>query len=186
MIMKKIIIGKQDIKSKIDINATEELSKLHKAVLEHIGELTDQKNDKCLQRSRLELFNFLNRNASAIESLTQQIIAIEEEINNAIKKLKEQKEKTVTKEYFFAGQKFEALVFCEQEINSQMAFLYDIFTGTVGDVKVDSVTEVKTPFSTDADYVYATGTAKPDDLIFSLATSTIPLEASTCTTSAPA
>ena len=32
---------------------------------------------------------------------------LEEEINNAIKKLKEQKEKTVTKEYFFAGQKFE-------------------------------------------------------------------------------
>ena len=65
-----------------------------------------------------------------------------------------------------AGQKFEALVFCEQEINSQMAFLYDIFTGIVGDVKVDSVTEIKTPVSTDADYVYATGTAKPDDLIY--------------------
>ena len=32
---------------------------------------------------------------------------LEEEINNAIKKLKEQKEKKVTKEYFFAGQKFE-------------------------------------------------------------------------------
>ena len=66
----------------------EELSKLHKAVLEHIGELTDQKNDKCLQRSRLELFNFLNRNASAIESLTQQIIAIEEEIKIYEEKLK--------------------------------------------------------------------------------------------------
>ena len=65
-----------------------------------------------------------------------------------------------------AGQKFEALVFCEQEINSQMAFLYDIFTGTVGDVKIDTITEIKTPVSTDADYVYATGTAKPDDLIY--------------------
>jgi len=32
---------------------------------------------------------------------------LEEEIQNAIKLMKEQKEKTVTKEYFFAGQKFE-------------------------------------------------------------------------------
>ena len=32
---------------------------------------------------------------------------LEEEIRNAIKSMKEQKEKTVTKEYFFAGQKFE-------------------------------------------------------------------------------
>ena len=32
---------------------------------------------------------------------------LEEEIRNAIKNMKEQKEKTVTKEYFFAGQKFE-------------------------------------------------------------------------------
>jgi hypothetical protein len=35
-----------------------------------------------------------------------------------------------------------------------MAFLYDVFTGTVGDVKIDSVKEIKTPVSTDADYVY--------------------------------
>ena len=32
---------------------------------------------------------------------------LEEEIKNVIKSMKEQKEKTVTKEYFFAGQKFE-------------------------------------------------------------------------------
>ena len=32
---------------------------------------------------------------------------LEEEIRNAINNLKKQKEKTVTKEYFFAGQKFE-------------------------------------------------------------------------------
>ena len=32
---------------------------------------------------------------------------LEEEIRNAIDNLKKQKEKTVTKEYFFAGQKFE-------------------------------------------------------------------------------
>ena len=65
-----------------------------------------------------------------------------------------------------AGQKFEALVFCEQQINSGMAFLYDIFTGTVGDVKTDTITEIKTTLSTDTNYVYETGTAKPDDLIY--------------------
>ena len=32
---------------------------------------------------------------------------LEEEINKAIKKIKEQREKTISKEYFFAGQKFE-------------------------------------------------------------------------------
>ena len=32
---------------------------------------------------------------------------LEEEIRNAINNMKKQKEKTITKEYFFAGQKFE-------------------------------------------------------------------------------
>ena len=53
------------------------------------------KNSKILER------------AEKFENEKEKEKKLEEEINNAIKKLKEQKEKKVTKEYFFAGQKFE-------------------------------------------------------------------------------
>ncbi len=42
-----------------------------------------------------------------LESDKEKEKKLEEEIRNAIKNMKQQKEKTVTKEYFFAGQKFE-------------------------------------------------------------------------------
>ena len=42
-----------------------------------------------------------------LESDKEKEKKLEEEIRNAIKNMKEKKEKTVTKEYFFAGQKFE-------------------------------------------------------------------------------
>ena len=41
------------------------------------------------------------------ENETEKEKKLEEEIRNAINNMKKQKEKTVTKEYFFAGQKFE-------------------------------------------------------------------------------
>ena len=44
---------------------------------------------------------------SGTESEKEKEKKLEEEIRNAIKNMKEKKEKTVTKEYFFAGQKFE-------------------------------------------------------------------------------
>ena len=65
-----------------------------------------------------------------------------------------------------SGKKFEALVFSEQQLNSKMAFLYDIFTGTVGEIKTESIIEVKEEFSIDKDYVYSRGNATPNDLIY--------------------
>ena len=69
--------------------------------------------EKMKQKSGLNKESLPTKNANffeekeKIESEKEKEKKLEEEINNAIKKLKEQKEKTVTKEYFFAGQKFE-------------------------------------------------------------------------------
>ena len=41
-----------------------------------------------------------------------------------------------------------------------MAFLSDIFTGTVGEIKIDAITEINQVY--DDDYVYATGRATAD------------------------
>jgi len=49
----------------------------------------------------------LKVHTSGTESEKEKEKKLEEEIRNAIKNMKEKKEKTVTKEYFFAGQKFE-------------------------------------------------------------------------------
>ena len=65
-----------------------------------------------------------------------------------------------------AGQPFEALVFSEQQINSKMLFLSDLFTGIVGEIKTESFTEINNPESTDSDYVYADGVASTDELTY--------------------
>ena len=65
-----------------------------------------------------------------------------------------------------AGQTFEALVFSEQQLNSKMLFLSEIYTGTVGEIKTESFTEINTPESTDNDYVYADGVASSDKLTY--------------------
>ena len=65
-----------------------------------------------------------------------------------------------------AGQTFEALVFSEQQLNSKMLFLSDLFTGTVGEIKTESFTEINIPESTDSDYVYADGVASTDGLTY--------------------
>ena len=57
------------------------------------------------------------------------------------------------------GSKFEALVFTEQEYNSQMVFLSNIITDTVGEIKTESITEINTTYDIDSDYVYSRGTA---------------------------
>ena len=69
--------------------------------------------EKMKQKAGLHKENLRHKNSQILEKREklenekEKERKLEEEINNAIKKLKEQKEKTVTKEYFFAGQKFE-------------------------------------------------------------------------------
>ena len=69
--------------------------------------------EKMKQKSGLHKDGLSSKNSNIseekgkLESEKEREKKLEEEINNAIKKMKEQKEKTVTKEYFFAGQKFE-------------------------------------------------------------------------------
>ena len=64
------------------------------------------------------------------------------------------------------GNKFEALVFTEQQLNSKMVFLSDIITGYVGDIKIESITDIKTVYEIDTDYVYERGTASASTLTY--------------------
>ena len=42
-----------------------------------------------------------------------------------------------------AGETFEAIVLIEQQFNSRMAFLTDLYTGVVGEIKTESITDIK-------------------------------------------
>ena len=88
--------------------------------------MTKNKKDKKVAKSKVEAFWEKMKQKSGIIKNNSHVIntkmlkkeekleyekerdkKLEEEIKNIIKNMKEQKEKTVTKEYFFAGQKFE-------------------------------------------------------------------------------
>jgi hypothetical protein len=64
------------------------------------------------------------------------------------------------------GDKFEAIAFIEQEPNSKLSFITDVFTGTVGEIETKSITEIKTEDTVDPDYVYVTKTAQSDEMTY--------------------
>ena len=55
------------------------------------------------------------------------------------------------------GDSFEAIVYTEQLLNTRFAFLSTVYTGIVGDVKVDSITEIN--IELDKEYVWAKGSS---------------------------
>ena len=64
------------------------------------------------------------------------------------------------------GETFEAVAFIEQEPNSKMAFMTEVFTGTVGEIETKSITEIKNVLDADSDYVYSYQTAKSDEITY--------------------
>ena len=50
--------------------------------------------------------------------------------------------------------KFEAIAFIEQDSFTQMSFITNLLTGTVGEIKKETITEISTPHFNDSDYVY--------------------------------
>ena len=79
--------------------------KMTKSKVDSFWEKMKQKSG--IHKENLPKNSKILEKAEKFENEKEKEKKLEEEINNAIKKLKEQKEKTVTKEYFFAGQKFE-------------------------------------------------------------------------------
>ena len=101
------------IPTKIELEESNEDKKNNKKDQKVIKSKVDAFWEKMKQKSGLHKENLPPKNSKIltsgekIENEKEKEKKLEEEINNAIKKMKEQKEKTVTKEYFFAGQKFE-------------------------------------------------------------------------------
>ena len=101
------------IPTKIELEESNEDKKKSKKDQKTTKSKVDAFWEKMKQKSGLHKENLPpknSKNLSAREKLEEEKEKekkLEEEINKAIKKMKEQKEKTVTKEYFFAGQKFE-------------------------------------------------------------------------------
>ena len=101
------------IPTKIELEESNEDKKKNKKDQKVIKSKVDAFWEKMKQKSGLHKENLPPKNSKnltsgeKIENEKEKEKKLEEEMNNAIKKMKEQKEKTVTKEYFFAGQKFE-------------------------------------------------------------------------------
>ena len=67
---------------------------------------------------------------------------------------------------FNVGEKFDAIVYIEQKMFTLMAFLTDVFQGTVGNISIDSIHEINEVYPKDNDYVYTTMKANESDPIY--------------------
>ena len=61
------------------------------------------------------------------------------------------------------GEKFEAIVYSEQQTRSQMAFLSGIFEGTVGEIDIETINEINEVYTSDTNYLYKTIQATSSD-----------------------
>jgi hypothetical protein len=101
------------IPTKIELEESKENNSKHKKDQKAIKSKVDAFWEKMKQKSGVHKENLPPTNSKILkkdqklEMEKEKERKLEEEIRNAIKNMKEQKEKTVTKEYFFAGQKFE-------------------------------------------------------------------------------
>ena len=51
-------------------------------------------------------------------------------------------------------EKFEAVIYVEQQTKSQMVFLSEIFVGIVGDIDIETINEINEVYTLDTNYVY--------------------------------
>ena len=64
------------------------------------------------------------------------------------------------------GDEFEAIAFIEQDRFSQMTFVTDLFTGTVGEIKQETITPITTVHPSYTDYVYIDQAAQTETSTF--------------------
>ena len=64
------------------------------------------------------------------------------------------------------GDEFEAIAFIEQDRFSQMTFATDLFTGTVGEIKQETITPITTVHPSYTDYVYIDQAAQTETSTF--------------------
>ena len=67
---------------------------------------------------------------------------------------------------FEKGETFEVLVHYEQQSFTKMEFISDVERFTVGEPKIDEITEIKNDYAEDTDYVYAEGELRSDHISY--------------------
>ena len=96
----------------------------------------------------------------------------EDNINLFYKKIVESSDEKISVSINFGkiglnyGQNFEAIIYYEQVSNSKMSFVSTVYTGIVGKVSIDTITEIKTVYPTDDNYVYQSMKATPSEMTY--------------------
>ena len=111
--------------------------------------------DGVISNKGFTLCTFVNTNIESLAIYSKSIIS-----NNKITSL----QLNFNKAGINPGEKFEAIVYIEQEEQSQMVFLSDIYKGIVGNIDIDSISEINEVYTSDTNYVYKSIEASSTDM----------------------
>ena len=107
-----------------------------------------------ISKKGLTLCSFVNIDINKLAIYTKSLIT-----NNRIASLQLNFNKAGIK----AGEQFEAIVYMEQQTQSKMVFLSNVFGGTVGDIDIETIHEINETYTLDSNYVYNTIQASSSD-----------------------
>jgi len=111
--------------------------------------------DGVISNKGFTLCTFVNTKIESLALYTKSIIS-----NNKITSLQLNFNKAGIK----PGEKFEAIVYIEQQEQSQMVFLSDIYKGTVSEIDIDTISEINEVYSSDDNYFYKSIEASSTDM----------------------
>ena len=110
-----------------------------------------------ITRKGFTLCSFVDVNIEKLTIYTKSIVS-----NNRITSI----QLNFNKAGISPGDKFEAIVYIEQQAKGQMVFLSNIYEGTVGDIDIETIHEINEVYTQDTDYIYKTIEAKTSDPSF--------------------
>ena len=111
--------------------------------------------DGVISNKGFTLCTFVNKNIESLAIYTKTVIS-----NNRITSI----QLNFNKAGISPGQKFEAIVYIEQQENSQMAFLSSVYQGTVGEIDIETIIEINEEYTLDLNYTYKMVEATPNDM----------------------
>ena len=107
--------------------------------------LVDKEN--VITNKKFTLCDFVNTNVDSLVLYTKTVIS-----SNKLTAI----QLNFNKAKINVGEKFEAIVYIEQQTKGQMVFLSDIYQGTVGEIDIETIHEIDEIYSLDTNYAYKT------------------------------